>query len=104
MSDSNDIDDRGFVTFRIGGTVKEVDVFAVWNEIVDARQRCADDGRPDAFLGEVVRVLNGAGFPRVSHYAADLLVQRLCAVVADLGKDPEGEPTPGSPSTSEQAS
>ena len=100
-----EIDDDGIISVRIGGTIQAIDVYAVWNQIVEIRRTCDDEQTPThVYHARLVELLGKAGFEGISHYAADEFVTKLAKVVAALGKVSAGEPTPASPASTAPAS
>lgn len=98
------IEDDGFIEVEIGGIEKEIDVYDVYNRLLEFRQQ-VDDTFPDApqvthrreFNTRIVTLLAELGFGVVSSRAADRFAVELFSAVDNLGKAEGSGQTPNSP-------
>jgi len=89
-----ELDDDGFIEVAINGTVAEIDLYKVYNRIVDLHAE--HNGTANA---AIVAYMAELGFPAVSERAAVKFANAVSKQVADLKKKEPSvespEPTPG---------
>lgn len=97
-----DLSEDGYVDLAIDGVTNRVDLFRTNNDLMELHQQCQRDEKSLTELHEVVaEYIQSLGYTKPSHRVVVKFQIAITSAVENLRKNDGGEPTPGSPDSTE---